>query len=826
MVFRYRVSREACGNRIIPRILQSSPKFPPTGLSLSYPTARKLATTALPPPSDAQTRAIKILRASRANILVNACPGSGKTTTILHMAAALPHQGFLVMVYNHRLMMETNERIARLGLKNAVVYNYHTLGHRFYSPECDTDRGLKRIVRDKLPVMRGKKLPSCDVLVLDEQQDMTPLLKTFIDRVNRDIEDMKNSKRIRPGRVRVVLFGDPRQELYGFKDADARFLTLAPLKELFGDGEEFELIKQNESYRLTGPIADFVNGQMLKPVPGEEIGSVKYRAPDGSAFPKPRYVFYKSLKWDRIVHYEPFKEVQRLLDKMDHSDVLVLAPSLRDRHVIDLANCLALKGHPVHVPDSEDSTSVSLFQSRGKITICTYHQSKGIEREAAVLYGFDESYHLYYNKTPENLQVAENPQYVAATRAKTDLVILNHCEYKHLPFLDPETLGDTCEIVNAKIYSAGTMANDTTEIPEFAVTTLTRNIHDRDMSACIEELELEQISPAFQESSPPSEIGTDGQLVESVAVITGAAAPAMYEYYTGRKRATCRLGSFAKLFQCFGAYNNGVRGAGRGLFRRIQADRPEINLRLRIVKQRMAAWKLSDGDILFLVNFSGAIRSGLLVKLLSIPLDCYSWVEPQHRKNIVGILSRHIPPDCQFEQGIHHTFSGTRSNGGIGIGGAFTVYGTVDISDLKNKCVWEVKYAQKLRVEDKLQAALYAGLVEATHGKGSTCRLINAMSGEVVEIKPKAENSYENIIRRLVNAKINKSATLSDLTDEEFKKEAGDGFENYIGPVVLPSWFNDQNIRRSRKSTIVGGAAGSSTEGTSGGAADAAEKAV
>jgi len=766
---------------------------------------------------------------SRNNVLVNACAGSGKTTTILHLVAARPALDFLILVYNTRLMMETNERIRALGLKNAIVYNYHTLGHRFYSPECDTDQGLKRIIQDKLPVMRGKKLPLCDVLVLDEQQDMTPILKTFIDRVIQDIEDIKNSESPksnkkgvreqeeetgainpsgtgkRPSRVRRVLLGDLRQELYGFNDADGRFLTLAPLPELFGNGEEWEPIEQNISYRLTKPNADFINKQMLKPEPGGEIASVKDKASDGSAFPKPRYVFYEPLSEDCIPvdDYEPFREVLRLREKMDYSDILVLAPSLRDRNVIDLANCLALKGHPVQVPDFEDSQGVSLSQSKGKIAVCTYHQSKGIEREAAVVYGFDESYHRYYSGTPEDPRVAGNPQYVAATRAKTDLVILNHCERNHLPFVDLETLRDTCEMVNRKIYSPIEEEAGTSPIM-VAVTALTRNIHDQVMSACIQELQLEQISPAYQGSSPPSEIEIDGGLVESVATITGTAVPAMYEYYRrGEYTAYPRLSSFAKLFRYFDEYKEykgGKLSRESMLFARIQHYRPDIDDHLRTVERKMINSQLDDGDILFLANFSGAIESGLLVKLLSIPLDCYTWFEQNHRQDMIRILSKNILLSVRFEREVRHTFPGFQFIDGTDR----ILRGRLDISDLKHKRIWEVKYTQRLRAEHILQVALYAGIVEAKHGKGSTCKLINAMSGQVIGISPKTENSYEKIIQQLISSKCTKkpTSTLANLADEGFIKEAGNAFENHICPVVLPSWFNSQKIPRRAKRTV------------------------
>ncbi|CAZ81672.1 unnamed protein product [Tuber melanosporum] len=799
MIFRYRIAREAWGSRIVPGILQSSSVLARQALSLFRPTVLTPATTTLPPPSKEQIQAIKIIQTSRSNILINACAGSGKTTTILQLAAASPDQNFLILVYNTRLMMETNQRIASLGLENAVVYNYHTLGHRFYSPNCDTDQGLKRIIRDKLPVMDGKRLPLCDVLVLDEQQDMTPVLKTFIDTVVRDIEGSSGAgKRI--SRVRHVLLGDIRQELYGFNDADSRFLTLAHLKELFGNEEKWETITQNISYRLTEPNAKFINNQILKPISGGEIVSIKDKAPDGSAFPRPRYVFYEPLGDDPIVDYKPFQEILRLLNKMDHSDILVLAPSLKNPHFIDLANCLALKGYPVLAPVFEDSQGVSPSQSKKKIVLCTYHQSKGIEREAAVLYGFDKSYDCYRNKSSEIPPVAENPQYVAATRAKTDLVLLNNSKYGHPSFIDLKTLDDTCEIVNREIHSPN--REGTSGVQRFGVTALTRNIHGLVMSKCIQELELEQKSPpAYGGSSPPSEIDIGGGLVEGVADITGAAVPAIYEYFMKGRRATSSywyLTSFYALFRYFKAYNNGSWQAQAQLFKRIQDDRPEINDHLRSVLSKVAAGELNHSDFLFLANFTLAIENGLLVKLLSIPLDRYLWIKPEHTKNIIRILFPQIPLRCQFEQHISHTFSRSQFANGV----KARIIGRLDISDLDNKCLWEVKYTRELRAEHILQAALYAGLLEAKYGKGFTPRLINAMSGEIIGIKPKTENSYGNIIRFLVDAKTAESTILANLTDEEFIKEAGNGFENYIGPAVLPSWLGDRKIAKSSRKSI------------------------
>lgn len=102
------------------------------------------------PPSKEQQVAIDTLLNSNNNLIVEACAGSGKTTTILHLAQAAPGTKFLVLVYNRRLMLETEERVQALGLQNVTVMNYHTLGARYYTSECATDQGLKRLVQDDM----------------------------------------------------------------------------------------------------------------------------------------------------------------------------------------------------------------------------------------------------------------------------------------------------------------------------------------------------------------------------------------------------------------------------------------------------------------------------------------------------------------------------------------------------------------------------------------------------------------------------------------------------------------------------------------------------
>lgn len=80
----------------------------------------------LPPLSKQQEQARQILLDGRQNILINACAGSGKTTTLLQMATHIG-KNFLALLYNRRLRAETIERSESLNHKNLTIDNYHGL---------------------------------------------------------------------------------------------------------------------------------------------------------------------------------------------------------------------------------------------------------------------------------------------------------------------------------------------------------------------------------------------------------------------------------------------------------------------------------------------------------------------------------------------------------------------------------------------------------------------------------------------------------------------------------------------------------------------------
>lgn len=130
----------------------------------------------LPPASAEQSEVVASVLA-RVNIACEAVAGSGKTTTILHCAEAAPSLKFLLLTYNARLKVQTRQRARQLGLSNLEVHSFHAMGARYYDRTCRNDEVLRALVDgDKAP----HSAIAFDCLVIDEAQDLTPLLHRFV----------------------------------------------------------------------------------------------------------------------------------------------------------------------------------------------------------------------------------------------------------------------------------------------------------------------------------------------------------------------------------------------------------------------------------------------------------------------------------------------------------------------------------------------------------------------------------------------------------------------------------------------------------------------
>lgn len=745
------------------------------------------ATKRLPPPSPEQQVAIDTLLHTNDNLIIDAIAGSGKTTTILHLAQSSPGTNFLVLVYNRRLMLETEGRVQGLGLRNVTVLNYHALGARYYTAECATDQGLKRVVEEDMPVFEGLNLPDFSVLVMDEQQDMTPILKRFVDKVIRD-KGFIGPGRVRNDRVgqlRVVVLGDKRQEVYSFNNADSRFLTMAARPEVFGylNKHRWKAADQTTSNRVTQQNVDFINQQMLKQPLGTAMRAVRKQSQDGKPYPRPRYVICDPYE-------DILSEVLRLLDtcRLSPTEIIVLAPSVRGASpAIFLANDLALRGIPVFRSDS-DVSDIAPEVADGKVLVCTYHQAKGIERRASIVLGFDQGYHTWFDKTATPPTAVSNPQYVAATRALEHLVLIHDSRRAALPFVTLDDVGDSCELVTVRPLQVEPPAPKL-GIPAFSVTALCRNVSETLITDCLQRLDFSPMAtPAYGVPPPPTEILDRSGLLEGVSSITGTAAPAVFQWR--KRKQTSLISGPLKL----------LRPPKRQLKRRNPLrELPEaLYQRLALVEAAHGDGVLSTADILFLANMEMAAKDKDITKLLAIPLDEYNWLSEAHCKDIHYTLNSLPDPAKISGRGIHFELIKYRKFTDVTCGGGPTspvkksgviVTGAMDICRPRgaSKAVWEVKYTESLQPEHLLQTALYILLL----GEPASGFLVSARTGQTVEVLPKTAGSLKEILQLLIDAKSGGEQTrlLNSYTDEEFLGECARDFEGLVGRCALPKWF-------------------------------------
>lgn len=369
----------------------------------------------LPKPSSEQE---KIIDASKKglNILVDSVAGSGKTTTILHVLKDNPNKKAIVLTYNARLKKETRDKIKQLKLQDRVnIHSFHSMGVKYYDNSCSRDDGIIRVIDDKKNPHRKFHF---DLVIIDEVQDMT---LTYFKLVHKFIADMGSNPQL-------IIIGDKNQSIYGFNDADSRFIIHAD--KIFASKGDWIKLKLSISFRITNEMSRFLNEVML--------GEQRLKAIKNG--PKVRYcILNPFIKGTASAMY---KEVVQYLNKYKPGDIFILAPSVRKKEKKDnkkspihnLIKLLTNDHYPIYTPEDDDK-SINENVCEGKIIFSTFHQSKGLERPVVLINCFDQGYFKYYNQRA-NDSICPNELYVACTRAKEQMSVFHNEQNGFLPFMN------------------------------------------------------------------------------------------------------------------------------------------------------------------------------------------------------------------------------------------------------------------------------------------------------------------------------------------------------------------------------------------------------
>ena len=76
----------------------------------------------------------------------------------------------------------------------------------------------------------------------------------------------------------------------------------------------------------------------------------------------------------------------------------------------------------LYLPDTTTTTYIYIYII-DKISVMTFHRSKGIERKVVIALPFDKSYFDYYAKGESSRDICPNPMYVAITSSLEILIL-------------------------------------------------------------------------------------------------------------------------------------------------------------------------------------------------------------------------------------------------------------------------------------------------------------------------------------------------------------------------------------------------------------------
>ncbi len=312
------------------------------------------------------------------NVLVDACVGSGKTTSIQALCDAYPADTkILYLTYSKLLKLDARAKIKKNGV---TVTNYHGFAYMMLK-KYGLSSGLSELVQTVLN-HPDIKMPHYDVMVIDEYQDLELETAKLIQRIKDDNPDMQ-----------LIAVGDMKQKIQDKTTLKVREF----IDEFLGDHIELEFTK---CFRLCAPHA-----QKLSEIWEKKITGVNNNC---------KVAIMKQ------------GQVTEFLGKQNPGDVLCLGArtGTMARVLNDLEELYPEKYNKQTIYASirdKEGGSTEPKPTSGIFT--TYDGSKGLERKICVLFDFTPSYWTSRaHQADADPEILRNIFMVAASRGKNLII--------------------------------------------------------------------------------------------------------------------------------------------------------------------------------------------------------------------------------------------------------------------------------------------------------------------------------------------------------------------------------------------------------------------
>lgn len=698
-------------------------------------------------PSDEQNKIIESIKLGK-NVIVDACAGSGKSTTILSCSYMFPHLRFMQLTFNKQLQTEVQQSIQEKELQNISVHTYHGLAVKYYSTDCYNDTGIRRILREK--VNPQIEIPNFDVIVIDEVQDMTLL---YFHLIWHFLTYYKKQ-------VQIFILGDEKQALYGFKGADSRFLTLGDIcwKKLPNlKNKEFVRHTLKMSYRITDPMCDFLNKVMLG---YDRVQSCKPGLP---------VVYIRRSIYNKITGLITlFNMINTLIEyySAKYDDFFILSKSVKSSSKIIrmLENILVEKNIPCYVPTSDNKDDLDSRVINNKIVFSTFHASKGRQRPYVIVLGFDDSHFSYFAKDKDS-SICPNELYVACTRATKKLFLWeNDSKYSCIiPFLKY----NHNELRKSSFVSFNGIPSGKKSIKQEieGQTPQKHHIHPTELIKFLSEKTLDIITPIVEKiyktiSGPEMSIDI----------------PSVQETLSGHCEDVSDLNGIVIPLIFFDRLRSYYEPVLQNIVIQNMKDVPEDeHLFLKDAVLSMPTECKTIQEYLYMANLSSATQDFLYSRFKQLSYDDCNWIKEsvleESIQNLNFVLKKQCKKGWKSEQYIIHSNDDASHFNIDSILSKFCeasmVYRfTARVDLITQNSIWELKCTNQITMEHKLQLILYAWLHQNSSFKEEKKRyyLFNIKTREHLELRSNIKE-LTFIVTEIIK---NKYCQHYEMSDEEF----------------------------------------------------------
>ena len=725
------------------------------------------------------------------NVVVDACAGSGKSTTILLCAKAMPTKHFLQMTYNSALRKEVLLKTKEYNITNIEVHTYHSLAVKYFLRSAHTDTGIRYILNNNLEALIP--ITNYDVVVLDETQDMTLLYYRLIVYFTKKIASQ----------FQMLILGDWMQGLYEFKGADTRFLTLG--KQIW---ENYSKLSSNifynctlkVSYRITKPMSKFVNCIMLGKT---RMISIK----DGQNI---IYIRNSRSKIEKIVIFH----IKKLLSEgVLPSEIFVLGGSVSSSYsnIRKMENALTEALIPTFVPLIETADKLDERVVQGKVVFSTFHSVKGMERKYVFIVGFDNSYFTFCARNLDT-NICPNTLYVGCTRATHGLYLLENDQYvtdRPLDFLRKnhhEMKNECSDYIDFKGTPQTIFFENKTDADKRSIGTIpTHNVTPTSLIKFISESVIENIVPlldtifinesliseiTINEPSNnddfdfnqitntdlsidiPNIIKTKRGFHEDISILNGIAIPFIYSEIMKEK--------WSESLNSTDTNNSSHTILYDIIDSKIKDMKPHEHMYLKRIFQEMSPTSKEPSDYLYMANMYISINERLYYNLKQIDQDEYTWLTTEILEKCKNRLDLIIGPDCIDEMGIsqqpifektiiHYTMEDEHILIDktileiYGQDAKFRFSGRIDL--ITEKTVWELKCTSQLSIDNLLQVVIYAWIWRIIYKDkpefNKQFKILNIKTGEIKRLDATLEQ-LNQIMEKLLKGKYAKQEKIND----------------------------------------------------------------